>query len=29
VIFWILIGGMVLGFFGSFIAAMRFLKYNA
>jgi cell division transport system permease protein len=29
VILWILIGGMVLGFFGSFIAAMRFLKYNA
>ncbi len=28
-ILWILIGGMVLGFFGSFIAAMRFLKYNA
>jgi cell division transport system permease protein len=25
---WILIGGMVLGFFGSFIAAMRFLRYN-
>jgi cell division transport system permease protein len=27
-ILWILIGGMVLGFFGSFIAAMRFLKYS-
>jgi cell division transport system permease protein len=27
-ILWILIGGMVLGFFGSFIAAMRFLKYH-
>jgi len=25
-ILWILIGGMVLGFFGSFVASMRFLK---
>ncbi len=27
-ILWILIGGMVLGFFGSFVASMRFLKYS-
>jgi cell division transport system permease protein len=27
-ILWILIGGMVLGFFGSLVASMRFLKYN-
>jgi cell division transport system permease protein len=27
-ILWIIIGGMVLGFFGSFVASMRFLKYN-
>jgi cell division transport system permease protein len=27
-ILWILIGGMVLGFFGSFAASMRFLKYS-
>ncbi len=27
-ILWILMGGMVLGFFGSFVASMRFLKYS-
>jgi cell division transport system permease protein len=27
-ILWILIGGTVLGFFGSFVASMRFLRYN-
>jgi len=27
-ILWILIGGMGLGFFGSFVASMRFLRYN-
>jgi cell division transport system permease protein len=27
-ILWILIGGMVLGFFGSFVASTRFLKYS-
>jgi cell division transport system permease protein len=27
-ILWILIGGMVLGFFGSFLASTRFLKYR-
>jgi cell division transport system permease protein len=25
---WILLGGMVLGFFGSFVASMRVLKYK-
>lgn len=25
---WILLAGMVLGFFGSFVASIRFLKYN-
>jgi len=25
---WILLGGMILGFFGSFVASMRFLQYN-
>jgi cell division transport system permease protein len=27
-ILWILFGGVVLGFFGSFVASMRFLKYD-
>ncbi len=27
-IVWILLGGMVLGFFGSFVASMRVLKYK-
>jgi hypothetical protein len=25
---WIILGGMVLGFFGSFVASMRVLKYK-
>ena len=27
-IVWILLGGMVLGFFGSFVASMRVLRYK-
>jgi hypothetical protein len=27
-IVWILLGGMVLGFFGSIVASMRVLKYK-